>query len=212
MGDKGHTVYTPRMLRVYDTVAFRLNGRILWRCSKDRFLELYNANVSSRHLDIGVATGYLLDECSFPPAESQITLMDINQNSLEVAARRLARYEPDVHQANVLEPWGLEAESFDSMGMVNLLHCLPGRMPAKTVAFDYARTALVPGGVLFGATVLGEGVEHTRLSRRALMGMNRRGIFSNLDDSLEDLDAGLARVFDSHEIQVEGAIALFTAR
>jgi hypothetical protein len=42
--------------------------------------------------------------------------------------------------------------------------------------------------------------------------MNRRGIFSNLEDSLEDLDAGLGRAFDSHEIEVQGAIALFTAR
>jgi hypothetical protein len=138
--------------------------------------------------------------------------MDLNENSLEVAARRLARYAPTTHQANVLEPWGLQPDSYDSVGMVNVLHCVPGAMLAKTVAFEHARTALAPGGVLFGATVLGGGVEHTRLSRMALKGMNRRGVFSNLEDSLEDLDAGLGRVFDSHEVHVEGAAALFTAR
>ncbi|HEX4116808.1 MAG TPA: hypothetical protein VHY18_13155 [Solirubrobacteraceae bacterium] len=96
--------------------------------------------------------------------------------------------------------------------MANLLHCLPGAMPAKTVAFEHASTALAPGGVLFGATVLGSGVDHVRLSQRALKAMNARGVMSNLDDSLEDLDAGLARVFASHEIQVQGAIALFSAQ
>ncbi len=208
----GQAAYTPRLLKVYDAVVYRFNGPVLWRCSKERFLELYDANVSARHLDVGVATGCLLDECHFPLAAPQITLMDLNENSLEVAARRLARYEPTTHQANVLEPWGLQPDSYDSVGMVNVLHCVPGAMLAKTVAFEHARSALAPGGVLFGATVLGGGVEHTRLSRMALKGMNRRGVFSNLEDSLEDLDAGLGRVFDSHEVHVEGAVALFTAR
>jgi hypothetical protein len=208
----GQAAYTRGLLRVYDTMVYRFNGPILWRCPKSRFLDLYNANVSSTHLDIGVATGCLLDQCSFPVAAPQITLMDLNRNPLDKAAGRLMRYAPRTHQANVLEPWGLAPASYDSVGMANVLHCLPGAMPAKTVAFEHARTALVSGGVLFGATVLGEGVEHTRLSRTALKGMNRRGIFSNLNDSLEDLDAGLARVFSSHEIQVQGAVALFVAR
>jgi SAM-dependent methyltransferase len=200
------------MLKVYDAVVYRFNGPILWRCSKDRFLGLYDANVSARHLDVGVATGCLLDECRFPVPKPQVALMDLNENSLATAARRLARYEPDAHQADVLEPWGLDPASYDSIGMVNVLHCLPGAMPAKAVAFEHARAALAPGGVLFGATVLGKGVEHTRLSRMALKGMNRRGVFSNLEDSLEDLDAGLGHAFDTHEIRVQGAVGLFTAR
>jgi SAM-dependent methyltransferase len=205
-------VYTPHSLKVYDARVYRFTGPILWRCPKDRLLELYDADVSARHLDIGVATGCLLDECRFPVATPRITLMDLNESSLEVAAKRLARYQPTSHQANVLEPWGLQHGSYDSVGMVNVLHCVSGAMPVKTVAFEHARSALAPGGVLFGATVLGRGVEHTRLSRMALEGMNRRGVFCNLEDSLEDLDAGLGRVFDSHKIHVEGTVALFTAR
>jgi hypothetical protein len=100
----------------------------------------------------------------------------------------------------------------DSVGMTNLLHCLPGAMPAKAIAFEHARVALAPGGVLFGATILGEGVEHNRLARRVLAMGNRRGVFSNMKDSLEDLEAGLARVFDSREIHVQGVVALFAAR
>lgn len=185
---------------------------VLWRCPKSRIIEFYNENVSGRHLDIGVATGRLLSECHFPVAAPEITLMDLNRNSLEAAARRLARYEPRVHQANVLEPWGLPAASFDSVGMSNLLHCVPGDMSEKAVAFEHARTALAPGGVLFGATVLGEGVEHTRLARSALGSLNRNGTFSNLKDGVESLAAGLGGAFASHEIRVEGTVALFVAR
>jgi SAM-dependent methyltransferase len=173
---------------------------------------MYNAFVSGRHLDIGVATGCLLDECRFPVAAPEITLMDLNPNSLGRAARRLARYAPRTHQANVLEAWGLPSEAYDSVAMNNLIHCLPGAMPEKAVVFEHARTALAPGGVLFGATILGRGVEHTWRSSAALWDTNRRGEITCLDDSLEDLDAGLARVFDSHEIRIRGVIALFNAR
>ncbi len=98
----------------------------------------------------------------------QITLMDLNPNSLDAAARRLARYAPRTHRANVLDPWGLPQGSFDSVAMCHLLHCLPGAIPEKAVVFEHALGALAPGGVLFGATLLGEGVEHTWLARRAL--------------------------------------------
>jgi hypothetical protein len=128
-----------------------------------------------------------------------------------VAARRLARYAPQTHQANVLEPWGLPPGSFDSVGMCNVLHCVPGTMSEKTIAFEYANEALAPGGVFFGATILGQGVKHWWYSRAALSFGNRSGVMSTHKDSLEDLDAGLARVFDSHEVRIRGTVALFVA-
>jgi len=206
----GQAPYTRGLLAVYDALVYGFNCPVLWRCPKSRFIELYDANVSPRHLDVGVATGRLLDECRFPVTVPEITLMDLNRNSLDRAARRLARYAPHTHQANALERWGLPSGSFESVAMTNLLHCLPGALPEKSVVFEHAHAVLAPGGVLFGATILGEGVEHTRLCRLALATVNRRGAMSNLTDSLKDLDAGLARVFASHEIQVQGAIALFT--
>jgi len=197
---------------MYDLMVFRLNLPLGWRCSKARLLALYDEHVSARHLDVGVATGCLLDECRFPVVAPQITLMDVYTNPLDVASRRLVRYAPIVHRADALEPWGLPAAAYDSIGMVNLLQCMSGAMPEKAVAFEHARSALAPGGVVFGATVLAHGVEHTRLSRRMLLTGNRRGAYCNLEDRLEDLDAGLAKAFGSHDIQIEGAVALFTAR
>jgi SAM-dependent methyltransferase len=209
----GQAPYTRGVLMLYDAVIYGFASPVLWRCRKSRFIELYNTHVSSRHLDIGVATGRLLDECSFPEGEPpEITLMDLNRNSLEKAARRLARYAPRTHQANVLEPWGLKPASYDSVAMANLLHCVPGAMSEKVIAFEHARDVLAPGGVLFGMTILGEGVEHTRAARVALAIANRDGSVCTHHDDLGTLDAGLARVFDSHEIQIQGSTALFSAR
>ncbi len=207
----GQAMYTRRVLAIYDVAVYGFNSPVLWRCPKARLIELYDAHAGARHLDIGVATGRLLDECRFPVAAPEITLMDLNPNSLQAASRRLARYSPRAHRANVLDPWSLPEASFDSVAMCHLLHCLPGAMPDKAIVFEHARAALAPGGVLFGATILGDGVEHTWLSRFATAAANRRGVMSNLNDRLENLDAALARVFASHEIQVVGSAALFAA-
>jgi hypothetical protein len=138
--------------------------------------------------------------------------MDLNQHALAFAAGRLQRYSPKTHQANVLKPWGLPSQRFESVGMMNILHCAPGTIREKAIAFDHAREVLIPGGTLFGATVLGKGVKHTRRSKFAMRRLNRKGAFSNLDDSLGDLETALAARFSSHQVRVHGAGAFFTAQ
>jgi ubiquinone/menaquinone biosynthesis C-methylase UbiE len=208
----GQAFYTRGSLVLYDAFAYGFNSTILWRCPKSRLVELYDANVSARHLDIGVATGRLLDECRFPVPAPEITLMDLNPNSLAAAAGRLARFAPRTHQANVLEPWGLPAAAFDSVAMSHLLHCIPGTMPEKAVVFEHAKAVLAPGGRLFGATIFGKGVELSPPARAMTAVSNRRGILSNLGDGPEGLDAALGRAFPSHELSIRGAVGLFTAR
>jgi SAM-dependent methyltransferase len=207
----GQAVYTRLVLRVYDPVTFGFNFPVLWRCPKGNLQRLYDEHAGGRHLDIGVGSGYLIDRCRFPVDLPRITLMDLNPNSLGFAARRLRRYSPEVHRANVLEAWGLPGQGFDSVAMVNLLHCVPGTLPDKAVAFEHAYGALAPGGTLFGATVLGLEADHTRRSRRVLERYNSRRVFSNLEDRREDLEAGLGATFDVHEVDVRGAVALFVA-
>jgi SAM-dependent methyltransferase len=198
-------------LHVYDILVYRFYAPIIWRCPEADLVELYEKHVSSRHLDIGVGTGSLIDRSEFPAPEPQLTLMDLTPSSLRFATERLHRYAPRTHTADVLKPWGLPARSFDSVAMVNVLHCAPGTMRDKATAFDQASTALTPGGCLFGATILAEGVEHTGLSRRVMKSLNRRKIFANASDRLEDLDAVLGDAFATHEIKISGAAALFAA-
>lgn len=204
--------YKRGALRGYDFMVFRVCAPFCWRCPTDKLIALYDERASARHLDIGVGTGYLMSRGRFPVPDPEITLMDLDSGPLEYSADRLRRFDPKTHQASVLEPWGFPPGSFESIAMCNLLHCVPGAMPEKSVAFRHAREALAPGGWLFGSTVLGKEVEHTRLSRRMMRKLNERRIFFNLDDGLADLEAGLNEAFDSCEIEVQGAVALFAAR
>lgn len=207
----GQAGYTRRFLRIYDLFVFGYTMPVLWRCPKKRLRGLYDENAGVRHLDIGVGSGYLIDKCRFPTEAPQITLMDMNPNSLKFAARRIRRYSPATHQANVLEPWGLPDGTFDSIAMSSLLHCVPGTLRDKAVVFDHARSALAPGGTLFGATVLGTESLHTKRSMKMTKRLNEGGDFSNLGDRQEDLETALAERFASHEVEIEGAVALFTA-
>ena len=80
----GAAWYSRRNLRLYELV-LRFNHRVFWRCPRSRLVELYDDNVSARHLDIGVADGSLLDHCRFPVAAPELTLLDLNPYALAVA-------------------------------------------------------------------------------------------------------------------------------
>ena len=153
----------------------------------------------------------MLDKCRYPTQSPDITLMDLNPIPLEVAAKRLHRYEPKTHQANALEPFALPPGTFDSVGLNWLLHCLPGDIVTKSVVFDHCKTALAPGGVVFGSTVLSGGVRHTPWSRW-MERLNRDGTFTNHDDDLNGLKTQLDQRFDSAQVEVVGAVGIFTAR
>jgi SAM-dependent methyltransferase len=208
----GQAVYTRGFLSAYDAFVYGFNHPMLWRCSKARLVEHYDDHLSARHLDIGVATGALLDAATFPVPDPEVTLMDLNPNSLAAASARIARYDPRTHRANVLEDWHLEPGTYESVAMTNLLHCLPGSMSAKGVAFEHAHRALAPGGTLFGVTILGKDVEMNPAARAMVSLSNRRGILDNRTDGPAELDAALAQVFPQREIHIRGLLALFTAR
>ena len=105
--------------------------------------------------------------------------MDLNPAPLEVAAERLRRYQSRTHRANALEPFGLPAGAFESVGLNWLLHCLLGDLTTKCVVFDHCKAVLAPGSVVFGSTVLSGGVPHTKLSRWMMGRLNHDGTFSD---------------------------------
>jgi hypothetical protein len=207
----GIALYSRFVLAIYDWFMLGYNCRFLWRCPARSLLELYNRHVSANHLDIGVGTGYFMDKCRFPSPNVRLALMDLNPNSLRAAGRRLARYHPEIYRRNALEPFDISAPAFDSVGMVNLLHCLPGNLRSKSVVFEYARAIMNPGAVLFGSTILCESVARDRRTALALKLTNKMGWMSNIDDSLEDLRQGLRRVFPDSSVEAIGCEALFWA-
>ena len=208
----GQAIYSKPLLRVYDLYVLRFSGRIIWRCPMTAISSLYSRHVTANHLDIGVGTGFFLDRCVWPATQPRIALMDLNPNCLDAAKRRLARYRPEVYRANVLEPIPFQIASFDSISLTWLLHCLPGDMHNKASVFDHLQALLNPGGVIFGATLLNQGVRHTAISRRLMTLYNSKGIFTNLHDDVEGLKQVLAARFSSFTVDVIGCGALFSGK
>lgn len=207
----GAAVYSKLVLALYDAEVLRFEMPLIFKCPLKKLTDLYTANLSARHLDIGVGTGFFLDKCRFPVDHPKVHLMDLNPNCLEQTRQRIHRYAPVCHHWNVLEPFATTLPVFDSISAGNFLHCLPGTMADKALFFKHLLPHLSEGGVFFGATVLGQGVDAGLLCRKLNALYNRRGIFSNLKDNAQDLEKALARNFSQVKVEVVGSYAVFRA-
>ncbi|HMK89085.1 MAG TPA: class I SAM-dependent methyltransferase [Methylocystis sp.] len=208
----GQAIYTKRVLRAYDLVVLGVSNHLVWRCPTTRLRALYDRHVSASHLDVGVGTGYFLDRCQFPTKAPRVALMDLNQNALDHAAGRIARYRPETYRRNVLQPIAYDGEKFNSVGVNYLLHCLPGDIAAKAVVFDHLKTLMKEGATLFGSTLLRSGVECGWAARRLMSFYNRKGVFANARDDSAALRAALESRFDDVEFEIVGCAALFSGR
>jgi len=207
--DPGAAFYTKRILSIYDIGVLGLSNAYVWKCPTREILRFYNRHVSTRHLDVGVGTGYFPDHCAFPIPAPALTLMDLNPNSLQAAARRLRRYRP----ATILDDAAMAARPatapFDSIAITYFLHCLPGTMADKGRVFAHLADWLAPGGVIFGTTILGAGVPHGGLADRFLRFYNRRRVFSNGQDTLEGLIDMLRAHCRTGAVRTVGSVAFF---
>ncbi|MEO7429582.1 MAG: class I SAM-dependent methyltransferase [Acidimicrobiales bacterium] len=206
-----HAFYTRRSLAVYDLAILGYFSRLAWRCPAARVLAHYDRHVSANHLDVGVGTGYFLDRCAFPspPDRPRLGLLDLSTTCLEVASKRVARFGPEVIEANVLEPISYHGPRFDSVGLNYLLHCLPGDMGSKAVALDHLIALANPGATVFGATLLHDGVPRNWFARKLMARNNAHGIFSNASDSLDSLRSAISERLSGSSIEVIGCVGLF---
>jgi hypothetical protein len=204
-------VFNERMLRYYDWLLEFTCNRV-WHCPIGRTLELYKRHLSCNHLEVGVGTGYFLDHSQLPGSEPRLALLDLSPHCLQRTATRLSRYAPEVYRASALAPVELSVKRFDSIALNYVLHCMPGAIPEKGIAFSNLKPLLNVSGVLFGSTVLRHGVQ-CDLGARAFMRLyNARKVFCNLEDSLADLRQALETTLRNVEIEVIGCVAQFSGR
>jgi hypothetical protein len=208
---KAHAIYTPSMLRIYDGLVHGLSNRFAWRCPTRRLIQLYSDNLSARHLEAGVGTGFFIDRAD-PTGFERLTLLDINRHCLDRSAARLACYRPVLREANLLAPVELDIEPVDSVGLTYVLHCLPGSMGEKLSAIDHLRPAMAKHAALFGATILGKGIAPNAIARMLLGLYNNKGVFNNSSDDMQALRDGLASRFAEVDIEQQGCVAIFGAR
>lgn len=204
----GQSHYTESFLRIYDRLVLGFLCRFIWRCPTRRLVEHYRRHTGPHHLDVGPGTGYFLERV--PPMAS-LTLVDPNLDVLDHCAARLTDLHPTIVAADVLKPLPITAR-FDSIALNYVLHCLPGPPKHKARAIDHLLPLVEPGGVLFGATILGDLDCHTTLSRPVLTATNRRGVFDNRADTEHWLRSTLEGRFDSVDVELVGSVALFSAR
>jgi len=230
----GAYMYNPLTLNIYDAWVLRFNMKRVWCCPTETVLEpLFRENFSPRHLDIGVASGYFpsaaLAYSVSPPTVSsqiqQITLMDLSENSLRKARRRIeddhaaltssGRLSVTTAHGDVLGPVPeeLHGRTFESISMFNLRHCVPGPQDRKNQAFAVAARVLADNGVLVGHTILGW--RHHRpwnvlaWFQMALFGTF--GGFGNWSDTPDVFKRGLKSEFGHVETWIVGSVLVFRA-
>jgi hypothetical protein len=101
---------------------------------------------------------------------------------------------------------------FDSIAINYVLHCMPGALPEKGIVFANLKPLLTPGGVLFGSTVLRQGVPCDLRTRTFMRFYNARKVFCNLQDGLAGLTQALEENFRDVQIEVIGCVAQFSGR
>jgi len=210
--EAGQAVYSKLTLAIYDWFVLGFSNRFIWRCQFEHILALYNRHVTANHLDVGVGTGYFLDRCRFPHDRPRLGLVDLNQNCLDVASRRLTRYRPTVYRTDALAPIVLDIPRVDSISVTYVLHCLPGTIKTKGALLRNLTPFLNRGGTLFGATLLTGGVDRSRAAQRLMAFYNSRGIFTNDHDDLLGLKNMLSEHLTAVHIDVVGCAALFSGR
>jgi 2-polyprenyl-3-methyl-5-hydroxy-6-metoxy-1,4-benzoquinol methylase len=172
-------------------------------------LDFYNKHITGNHLDVGVGTGYFLDKCQFPVSNPKITLMDISKDSLAVAGGRIRRYSPDMCVANLLDTQDWSIGSFDSIGINYVLHCLPAKVAEKETVIARLSNHINDGGVLFGTTVLGKGIQRSNMAKRLMSFYNSKKLFTNTEDSPDVIEEMFARIFKKHRTHVHGCVVFF---
>ena len=209
--EAGQKIYSKKVLSIYDFWVLGVSNSFLWRCPTKLLRDEFIKNASNNHLDVGVGTGYYLDNC-LSNTNRRLSILDLNQNSLDSTAARVSRFTPEIYRANVLEPLDLNCDKFDSISMNYLLHCLPGSLKEKSQVFKNLLPYLNDDGVIYGSTILGRDIKIGYFARKLMATYNRAGVFDNHHDSLDDLSSSLMKDFKEINIQVKGCVAIFSAK
>lgn len=203
--------YTGFILWIYDLWVVGFNCSFAWMCPSNVMVKHYNKYVSANHLDLGIGTGYYLDKCKFPSEDVKLTIMDMNNSTLDKAEYRLRRYNPQTYLQNALEPIKHDVSKFDSIGINFLMHCIPGHFSEKGVVFTNLKKQLNPNGVLFGSTILNHSIKKNFFGKFFLDWFNKEGVFNNLEDTEEALEKSLRSTFNYYKITIKGSVAMFCA-
>lgn len=207
----GIRIYHTLLLPFYDFLIMKVLSPYVWRCPAHLYVDLYRKFMSRNHADIGVGTGYVLDQCGFNAGEARIALFDLQKNCLDYTAKRLGRFDPKVYQCDAMKPIRVSPDRFDSIALGGIIHCIPGTMKKKGMVFDAIRPLMRSDSQVFGYTILNRGIKKTISSRIVYFALQRLKIINGIEDSAAELTLELKKRFQFTDIRVVGCIAIFSA-
>lgn len=207
----GAKIYSRFLLGCYDFIVYRVLSLYVWRCHPQHFFNFYKDNMSNNHADVGVGTGYLLNQCPYQPGRVRIGLFDLQPNCLAYTANRLARFRPETFQRDALERAPFLGQKFNSIALGGILHCIPGTFAEKGGVFDSVQSLMLSGGHIFGYTILNREIHKTWLSRFVYCLLYRLKVINASDDSVSQLKTELSKRFNRVNVEVVGCIAFFSA-
>ncbi len=85
-------------------------------------------------------------------------------------------------------------------------------MKTKGAVFENIKSLLNPGGVVFGSTILWNGVKNSFLARYFINVNNAKGVMTNKQDDLDSLKRNLEQNFSESSVKIIGSMALFWAK
>ena len=203
------------MLRWYDAVVPGWLSEHVWDCPASHLADLYSRYTRSRHLDIGVGTGYYLQrllDSGWSPA--RLVLADANLDCLAYASRQLSDVPHETVQLDVLNIDPQLAARLDNVASIAanfLLHCLPQGIASANGLADFAAQVLGDEGVFFGSTITGEVAGQQPTSRTVMRLFNRLHIFGNRGDNVYQLQMLLSSRFAQCRIRSSGCVTMFAA-
>ncbi|GAA3747664.1 class I SAM-dependent methyltransferase [Salinactinospora qingdaonensis] len=177
---------------------------------------LLAAHAGQEHLEVGVGNGYFPSRLPAWSPVRTLHLMDVNPACLAIASHTLRRrFTLHSHHHSALTPWeNLADDSVDSINSYMTLHAIErtGIGDLEPLVAE-AHRVTKPGGCFFGATIVpkGAGVHLKPSAARLIEQYNAAGVFSNANDSVEDLHDLLEGHFAHVTTRAFGCVAVWEA-
>lgn len=209
--EKGRAVYSKKLLPSYDWIVTYFSNSFIWRCHRRHIQALFDQCIDQKHLDVGVGTGYYLQNTK-APLLADLTLMDANPLCLQGAAQALEPLSPKTIHADIYAPPEQLRDTFDSVSINYLLHCIPGNHNDKRQAIKNVASLLKKEGTLFGSTIIADPSLQSFWSEKLMGFYNRKGIFSNLDDTEKAMITMLTSALSAVQTKRIGTVLLFEGK
>jgi hypothetical protein len=213
LGPSSYSFYKKSSLWWYNWYVLGFNNRFVWRCPTPKLVDLFLKHSTEHHCDIGVGTGFFLKKTHQKKPFKSLHLIDGSQDCVSWTASLFPHLQITSQTVDVLEGNFLKTQPAPTSISLNyLIHCLHGDLNKKQKLFDNIREIALPGTIVFGSTIAGEGAPHNALARFTQKQFNLKRIFDTSHDSVSAISKWLDQNLSDLNIEPCGSVILFSGK